>query len=78
MEAAKGGSVKITVPGSGIWPPVVVAIDAADQIWLDQAEDKHHIVIDPADLDALISALQTVYWLTHTGMTQEEQANASV
>ena len=65
---AEGGVMEITVPGSGIWPPVVVAIDAADQIWLDQAEDKDHIVLDPADLDALIAALQVM----------KEQGNASV
>ena len=58
MEAAKGGSVKITVPGSGIWPPVVVTIDAAGQVWIDQEAEGARVIIDPADIDALIAALQ--------------------
>ena len=50
--------MEITVPGTGIWPPVVVAIDAVGQVWIDQEAEGARVIIDPADLDALIAALQ--------------------
>ena len=49
--------MEITVPGTGMWPPVTVSTDAAGQVWIEQY-DEAQIYIDPADLDALIAALQ--------------------
>ena len=53
--------LEITVPGTGMWPPVAVYLDQARQVWIEQQLHRlDQINIDPADLDALIAALQAV------------------
>ena len=70
---AEGGMMAIIVPGTGIWQPIEVSVHHTGQVELlqlrgDVKDSDDSIILDPADLDALIAALQAV----------KEQANGQV
>ena len=55
--------MEIIVPGTGIWQPIEVSVHDTGQVELlqlqgDTKDSDDSIIIDPADLDALIAALQ--------------------